>query len=264
MTSVFSNMQSLLRLYGTFPGIRYSGRVQGLSLCDCGTGSAYESYALIDPERTHCPPDDLRGLILAGLGFFDEGARPHIWPLFPGTDPVAGRLLEESGAARDAVFFDMSARSDAMSGYAAGDDAFEAADVFEPDDVRAWADAVWYGFDSGAPAPVPFVRFASCMAACRDIFLCGVRVRDADAHRFAATGILALAGGSAGIYDIATRPEYRRRGAAMSVMKTLMAAAGARGHDRVALLATPAGRPLYEKCGFDAGGRVDIYRLGDA
>jgi GNAT superfamily N-acetyltransferase len=151
-----------------------------------------------------------------------------------------------------------------MRGYAAGDDAFEAADVSEPEDAREWADAVWYGFDSGAPAPAPFVSFARSMAACRDIFIRGIRGRGADAPRFAATGILALVGGSAGIHYISTRPEYRRCGVAMSVMKTLMDEAGARGHDRVALLATPAGRPLYEKCGFAVTGGVDIYRFGDA
>jgi hypothetical protein len=98
-------MQSLLRLYSSFPGIRYSGRVPGISLCDCGTGSAYESCALLDPEKTRGSRDATRGLVRAGLGFFDEGARPHIWPLFPGANPAAGRLLAESGAVRDAVFF---------------------------------------------------------------------------------------------------------------------------------------------------------------
>ena len=264
MTSVLPNLAALLQTYAFFPGSRYSDGLPGIALFDGGTASAYENYALIDPKKMPDSRPALRSLVRASLGFFSVRGMPHIWPLFPGASPAVGALLEECGAVRDGFFFDMSARTDAMAGYAPEKDAFDTVCICDPGSARAWADAVWYGFDSEACAPDSFVRFARGMIRSRELLLCAVCDRDAPRSRIAATGMLALAGGTAGAYYVATRPEYRRRGLGRRAMKALLDAANARGTDRVALLATPSGRPLYEACGFAAAGDVEIYRLGEA
>ncbi|MDL2263339.1 GNAT family N-acetyltransferase [Synergistaceae bacterium OttesenSCG-928-I11] len=264
MTSVFPNVESLLGIYSFFAGCRYSDDLAGLSLFDGGTVSAYENYALIDPKKNCDTRLPLRDFVLAGLDFFAARGMPHIWPLFPGAGSLVGPLLEEHGAVRDAVFFDMFARSDAMRQFAHREDDFATVVVSDPGSARAWADAAWYGFDSGEPAPESFVRFTHAMIARPEFYLCALRNRDANTPHFAVTGMLGLVGGTAGIYYVATRPEYRRRGLALRVMKTLLDAADERGYNRVTLLATPSGRPLYEKCGFVTTGDVDIYRFGEA
>lgn len=264
MTSAFANLQSLLRLYASFSGSRGSDRTGGVTLFDGGTASAYENYALADPTAASLSPDELAAEALA---FFSEGAQPHIWPLFPGAGASLGRVLETRGAVRDAVFFDMSAETGAMRGFEPPADSFKTFEVIpvsDPEFARAWADAAWYGFDSDGPAPDSFVSFVNAMIRHPDILLCALRGRRADPAFFSATGMLARAGGSAGIYYIATRPESRRRGLGLRVMDSLLLAAGEWGYDRVSLLATPSGRPLYETCGFVAAGGVEIYRFGDA
>ncbi len=252
MTSVFANLQSLFRLYASFPGGRVSDSTGGVTLFDGGTASAYENYALVDPNAVQLSPGEM---ITEALTFFANRAQPHIWPLFPGVSEALGRELKAHGAVHDAVFFDMFATTDPMRNFESPVDSLETFEVVPVSDAafaRAWADAVWYGFDSGEPAPGSFVSFTNAMIRHPDLLLFALRDRRATVPFFAATGMLACAGGSAGIYYIATRPEW------------LLLAAATRGYDRVSLLATPSGRPLYEACGFVVTGEVEIYRFGDA
>jgi GNAT superfamily N-acetyltransferase len=47
-----------------------------------------------------------------------------------------------------------------------------------------------------------------------------------------------------------TEPRFARRGVGRLILATAEAAARAKGFTRVVLAATPAGRPLYEACGY--------------
>lgn len=69
-------------------------------------------------------------------------------------------------------------------------------------------------------------------------------------NRPAGTGMLLARGGMGGIYNMGTLPEFRGRGVARAVMAALLAAAQASGCRYVGLTPTPAGRPLYERLGF--------------
>lgn len=60
------------------------------------------------------------------------------------------------------------------------------------------------------------------------------------------------AGRKAYIMNMYTRPAWRRQGVATRVLDLLVQDAHASGVTSIALEATPAGRPLYEKCGFTA------------
>jgi ribosomal protein S18 acetylase RimI-like enzyme len=66
-------------------------------------------------------------------------------------------------------------------------------------------------------------------------------------------------GETAGIYYISTRPEFRGRGLGGAVVEYLKRAARERGFRYVTLLATPSGRPLYERHGFTALGTVGVF-----
>ena len=52
------------------------------------------------------------------------------------------------------------------------------------------------------------------------------------------------------IMNMYVRPDYRRRGIATAILDLLVTDARERGAGRIALEATEAGRPLYEKYGF--------------
>ena len=52
------------------------------------------------------------------------------------------------------------------------------------------------------------------------------------------------------VYNVYTYPEYRRKGIATQVMSVLISEARALGVASLDMLASPDGRPLYEKLGF--------------
>ena len=52
------------------------------------------------------------------------------------------------------------------------------------------------------------------------------------------------------IMNMYVRPDYRRRGIATAILDLLVTEAREKGAGRIALEATEAGRPLYEKYGF--------------
>jgi GNAT superfamily N-acetyltransferase len=65
-----------------------------------------------------------------------------------------------------------------------------------------------------------------------------------------ATASLLLAGGIAGIYDVSTVPEARRRGIGTAMTVTALQEARALGYEIAFLQPSAMGRPLYERIGF--------------
>ncbi len=61
--------------------------------------------------------------------------------------------------------------------------------------------------------------------------------------------------GAAGLYDMAIRAPFRRRGLGTEVVTAVATEARRRGADRVTLNATPEGEKLYSACGFTLLGR---------
>ena len=261
---VLSNLAALLRAFGTLRTSRLSDKNPGLLLFDGGTDSAYENYALLMPEAvdSHRCTD----LLEEGFRFFERAGRPHIWPLFPGLPDETGGELAARGASLQDVFYGMTIDlRDRPLLDGTGPDGELPARIVCHGEAEAWADAVWYGFDSDEAPPDGFRRFA-CGASCLD----GIVFAATDAPAlpgvpfgFSATGMMFLGGGSAGLYYIATRPAFRQRGLAARVVLRLLQAAGDSGEQTACLLATPQGRPLYAKLGFEEVCRVPIYAVGE-
>jgi len=65
-----------------------------------------------------------------------------------------------------------------------------------------------------------------------------------------ATASLLLAGGIAGIYDVSTVPEARRRRIGTAMTLAALQAARAPGYEIAFLQPSSMGRPLYERIGF--------------
>jgi GNAT superfamily N-acetyltransferase len=66
----------------------------------------------------------------------------------------------------------------------------------------------------------------------------------------------------AGIYHVATRPGYRRRGLAGHLLALALRDARAAGANLATLTATPEARPLYESLGFRACGWMEQWIPG--
>jgi GNAT superfamily N-acetyltransferase len=250
--TVVSSLKSLIEISGSLSGARALADPGGLWACDAGVGSAYENYALLSSSADGGRIDYL---VASGLDFFGASGTPHIWPIFPGVPGRVKALLERRGVRHEDVFFGMTADLPHMP-FAAKEDGMRGVWISGERESRDWADAAWYGFDSGEPAPHGFARFASDISLRGEISLLGLL--DPTARIIAATGLLCAADEIAGIYYVSTRPEFRRRGLGLLVMKRLMERGFESGCRGACLIATPAGRPLYLKCGFEERCRIEI------
>jgi len=67
-------------------------------------------------------------------------------------------------------------------------------------------------------------------------------------------------GGTVGVYNVATMPEFRRRGYGEAVMRYALAdAERVRAPRPIVLQSTEAGLRLYEKMGFRTVARFSVY-----
>jgi ribosomal protein S18 acetylase RimI-like enzyme len=74
------------------------------------------------------------------------------------------------------------------------------------------------------------------------------------------TTALVLGGGAVGVYNVATLPQYQRKGYGETVMRHALAEAyREHGVERTVLQSTPAGYKLYERMGFRPVTRVGVY-----
>lgn len=63
------------------------------------------------------------------------------------------------------------------------------------------------------------------------------------------------------VLNVYVEPEWRRRGVAESLMRTLLEALATRGIRRIVLHASPDGRRLYERLGFVSTNEMRLNRL---
>ncbi|MDR3280314.1 MAG: GNAT family N-acetyltransferase [Synergistaceae bacterium] len=249
------NLRAMLRTLGRFPASGYSDEIRGLTLYDGGVDEPFENYALLDPACREYDTDKQAGdIVIAAFDFFARTGRPHHWPIFPGVPDRVCLALEERGMMRDHDFTAMAAD---LSGTNPKEGSLDlvSGPLRDENSAREWAECVWFGFDSDDPPPEMFASLAVNMAGCDDISLLHIAGE--------ATGLLCAAEDSAGIYYIATMPASRGKGLGGTVVEALKLTASHAGFDKLTLLATPAGHPLYLKHGFRDAGIVKIYRSPD-
>lgn len=74
-----------------------------------------------------------------------------------------------------------------------------------------------------------------------------------------ATGTLFVGSETAGIYDVVTRDDYRRRGIGSAMFQHLLREAAATSHRLCVLQASPDGLGIYQRAGFKAIGEVHTF-----
>lgn len=73
------------------------------------------------------------------------------------------------------------------------------------------------------------------------------------------TASLVLAEGVAGVWNVGTLPEFRRKGVAATLMHHILAEARALGYNNSMLLASNDGQPLYEHLGYRTLSHVRVF-----
>jgi len=71
-------------------------------------------------------------------------------------------------------------------------------------------------------------------------------------------------GDTAGVWSMATPPEHQRKGVGRALLTNVLSGFHAYGIRRFYLMATEAGRPLYESIGFQTVGHCDVWLTGDS
>jgi ribosomal protein S18 acetylase RimI-like enzyme len=75
-----------------------------------------------------------------------------------------------------------------------------------------------------------------------------------------ATAEVTAGGGVVGVYNVATRAAWRRRGIAGALLRVALRGARSAGARTAVLQAAPDGVGVYERLGFQAFGRVTEYK----
>ncbi len=133
------------------------------------------------------------------------------------------------------------------------------AEVKDQSDLSVWADISFRGFQMPERAREQYNKFVLSFQRgnkeAQKLFLAYIDKKPV------ATSLLFMDKDTAGIYYVATLPEYRNRGMGYFVTLAAMRAAKAAGHNNIILQATPAGEKVYRRIGFQEICRAHIYKI---
>ncbi len=133
------------------------------------------------------------------------------------------------------------------------------AEVKNNDDLPLWADISFRGFQMPERARDQYSAFVLSFARgerqAQRLFLAYVDGNPA------ATSLLFMNKETAGIYYVATLPEFRGKSLGFFVTLAAMRAAKNEGYKKIILQATPTGEKVYRRIGFQEICRAQIYKI---
>lgn len=136
---------------------------------------------------------------------------------------------------------------------------FTLVEVKSNDDLPLWADISFRGFQMPGRTREQYSAFVLSFAQgdqqAQKLFLAYVDGNPA------ATSLLFMNKETAGIYYVATLPEFRNKGLGYFVTLAAMRAAKNAGYKKIILQATLAGEKVYRRIGFQEICRAQIYKL---
>ena len=193
---------------------------------------------------------------------FREHDVPALWwcsPLSKPEDP--GRDLEAHGWKFDEAMPWMTARIDRLA-WPETPAGFRFERVTDPELQSRFLRAMSAGFGMNAPERHAMTFLATAVGYAPEATW--VRWVAFEGDRPVATAGLMLAGGLAGIYNVATDPASRRRGLGAALTATAIAEGRERGYEVAALGSSELGYRVYRRMGFEEVGRDRVWLLPQA
>lgn len=193
------------------------------------------------------------------IAHFRAAGRPFSWWLGPGYAPAClPDLLRGAGLAQADTEVAMALDLAALP--AAGPDVpgLEIRRVCTTADLRAFAAIAAANWAPPDPWVLRFYERAAAVLLAADaprrLYLGAV------AGTPAATAEATEGGGLIGLYNISTRPDFRRRGIGLAMTHAPLAAAAREGHTTAILQAADAGARVYARLGFRPFGTITEFK----
>jgi GNAT superfamily N-acetyltransferase len=193
-------------------------------------------------------PDQVDRAIEEAIGRFEEHGVPGMWWVGPSTRPPdLGAALERHGFRPETLLPWFAAPVDAIADGPIPDE-LAPAQVDGSERQAQWLQAMTAGFGMSEAGRRTMTRLADAVGFGEEHgWLRFVGHVDG---RVAVSSGLMLAGGLAGVYNVATAPDLRRRGYAAGMVRFALRRARELGYEVAALSANPPAAPAYERMGF--------------
>lgn len=182
------------------------------------------------------------------------------WWVYPrGQSPETAKLLQDNGLRLIAKVPCMAADLSNVLSEITFSENISVKEVKDKSDLFLWEDISFHGFEMPPRTREQFVNFVSSFnldtQSPQRLFLACLDGKPV------ATSLLFTHNNSAGIYYVATLPEYRNKGCGLRITQAAMQAAMQAGFQDIILQATPSGVKVYTRTGFREYCRAEIYKL---
>jgi GNAT superfamily N-acetyltransferase len=201
------------------------------------TSSVINCALCIDPAGVPSGLDEIAARYRAG-----RAAKWGLW--VDGEDERAARAAVAQGMLLDSRPAPMVARLDALP--------------FDDAPARGEADLATIGRVNDIAYASPEPKIEPAISALPPDALLSYSAAGAEGET-ASVAIGCDLGDDTVVWFVATLPEAQRRGLAGAVLRRLLLDARERGQRTASLQASPAGRPLYERLGFESVGALHLY-----
>lgn len=193
---------------------------------------------------------------------YDGDGDPLMWIIGPSTKPSdMGQTLREMGFGHFQNWTGMAMSLADCSFKRSNRDDFQFKQVTSAVDLKSWVDVYIDGYQRPAAGKEAiFTRFEQIIKKLPDEYKLYLGFYKDEP---AVVGTLFLDGDIAGLYCIATAPGMRRKGLANVYLQNLLDEACRQGASHCILHATEAGKPTYEKLGFQSYSKFQVYLYKD-
>ena len=237
-------------------------RVPGMRVLDGGlavidSGLPCDTFNLVCRARLDAAAADAR--VRAAVDHFRTAGRPFSWWVGPADRPAdLGRRLEEAGLEKAETELAMVADLSSMAPDVAVPEGLRIARARSPREIADFAAVQAANWD---PPDAQVLRFYDLAAGVLLSGDCPLRLYVGYlGAEPAAASEATFAGGVAGLYNVATRREFRRRGFGAALTSWPLRDAREQGYGTAVLQAAAEGVRLYERIGFRRFGDITEYK----
>ncbi len=238
------------------------GRVPGMRVLDAGlavidSGLPCDTFNLVCRARLDAATADAR--VRVAVDHFRTTGRPFSWWVGPADRPAdLGRRLEKAGLEKAETELAMVADLSSMAPDVSVPEGLRIARARSPREIADFAAVQAANWNPPDPQVVRFYDLAASALRSED---CPLRLYVGYLGAEPVAGSEAtLAGGVAGLYNVATRREFRRRGFGAALTSWPLRDAREQGYRTAVLQAAAEGVRLYERIGFRRFGDITEYK----